>query len=114
MGVSAETVVRHGFGREASKPEMLEHFARAREMGLVFNADNVQRRVGNLQNTLCDGYKVDHAFLRGFVGGFLRLPTVKRSLVSEVFSSRFLTLMRSGAPHNIRPRTRMNGKSWFN
>jgi ferredoxin len=223
MGTSAETVVRHGFGREVSKTEMLEHFSRAREMGLVFNADNVQcglrficsccgcccnvlrgvrrgyansivssnyiaqvspeacsgcglctkkcpveaiqavadvtplagrracseviearcigcgvcatkcktgaiklhprqQRVftpetiferiilqtlerGNLQNTLFDGSKISHAFLRGFVGGFLKLPAVKRTLVSEALRSRFLAFMRKGAPSYLRRRT---------
>jgi ferredoxin len=38
-------MVRHGFAREVSKTEMLENVARSRELGLVINADNVQRNV---------------------------------------------------------------------
>ena len=38
-------MVRHGFAREVSKTEMLENIARSRELGLMINADNVQRNV---------------------------------------------------------------------
>ncbi len=38
-------MVRHGFAREVSKTEMLENIARSRQLGLVINADNVQRNV---------------------------------------------------------------------
>ncbi|NJD11835.1 MAG: 4Fe-4S dicluster domain-containing protein [Gemmatimonadetes bacterium] len=36
-------VVRNGLAREVSKAEMLDNLARSRELGLVLNADNVQR-----------------------------------------------------------------------
>lgn len=45
FGVGAEYLVRHGLAREVSKAEMLENLARSRELGLVMNADNVQRGV---------------------------------------------------------------------
>ena len=45
MGRSADYLVRHNMSREISKTEMLEALARARELGLVFNADNVRRNV---------------------------------------------------------------------
>jgi ferredoxin len=210
-------MLRNGFGREVSKTEMLENIARSRELGLVINADNVQRSVrfmchccsccceavqgitkhgytntvvtssfiagfnqelckgcgtcsrrcpisaielvndsdskfrkngrpqvdesfcigcgvcavhcrsgamklrkraqrfihpestfervilqclenGTLQNQLFDdpGRKTQ-AFLRGVVGGFLRLPPVKRALMSDALRSRFLHAMKFGA-----------------
>jgi len=38
-------MVRNGLAREVSKAEMLDNVARSRELGLVLNADNVQRNV---------------------------------------------------------------------
>ncbi len=43
--VAVDFMVRNGFGREVSKTEMLENLARSRELGLIINADNVQRNV---------------------------------------------------------------------
>jgi ferredoxin len=43
--VAVDFMVRHGFAREVSKTEMLENIARSRELGLMINADNVQRNV---------------------------------------------------------------------
>jgi ferredoxin len=43
--VAVDFMVRHGFAREVSKTEMLENVARSRELGLMVNADNVQRDV---------------------------------------------------------------------
>ncbi len=45
FGPAADYLIRHGFGREVSKTEMLENVARSRELGLVLNADNVKRNV---------------------------------------------------------------------
>lgn len=45
FGVAADFLVRNGLAREVSKTEMLENLARSRELGLVFNADNVRRNV---------------------------------------------------------------------
>jgi ferredoxin len=45
FGVAADFLVRNRLAREVSKTEMLENLARSRELGLVFNADNVQRNV---------------------------------------------------------------------
>jgi formate hydrogenlyase subunit 6/NADH:ubiquinone oxidoreductase subunit I len=42
---SVDFMVRNGLAREVSKAEMLENVARSRELGLVLNADNVQRNV---------------------------------------------------------------------
>lgn len=52
---------------------------------------------GNLQNQLFDDpNKVSHQFMRGFLGGFLRLSPVKRALVSDTLRSRFLSAMEVG------------------
>ena len=40
---SADYLIRHDMAREASKSEMLELFARSKEMGLVFCADNIKQ-----------------------------------------------------------------------
>jgi ferredoxin len=42
---SVDFMVRHGLAREVSKAEMMDNLARSRELGLVLNADNVQRNV---------------------------------------------------------------------
>ncbi len=217
FGMGADYLVRNGLARAVSKTEMLENVARSRELGLVLNADNVQRNVtfmchccrdccnvllgitkhgfpnavvtstfiaasdgekclgcgkcskrcpigaipreadpdprfrkngrprvdeslclgcgvcavtcnsgamklhkrrqrvlhpettfervmlqclerGTLQNQLFDDPgKKTQAFLRALVGGFLRLPPVKRALMSDALRSRFLDAMKKGA-----------------
>jgi Pyruvate/2-oxoacid:ferredoxin oxidoreductase delta subunit len=53
---------------------------------------------GTLQNLLfSDPSKISHAFLRGFVGGFLKLPPVKRGLLGNRLRSRFLSTLRRSA-----------------
>lgn len=53
---------------------------------------------GTLQNQLFDDpSSKGQAFLRGLVGGFLRLSPVKRSLMSDALRSRFLNAMKKGA-----------------
>ena len=42
-----------------------------------------------------------HAFMRGLVGGFLRLPPVKRALLSEKLRSRFLSALRKVAGPSV-------------
>jgi ferredoxin len=52
---------------------------------------------GTLQNLLFNNPQSNaHGFMRAFVGGFLKLPPVKRSLMSDTLRSRFLTFMRRG------------------
>jgi ferredoxin len=46
--VSVDFMVRNQLAREVSRSEMLENVARSRELGLVINADNVQRNVSFL------------------------------------------------------------------
>jgi ferredoxin len=45
FGIAADYLLRHGLAREVSKPEMVDHFARSRERGLVLCADNVKQGV---------------------------------------------------------------------
>lgn len=42
----AEMAIRHKFGKEVSKEEMLENLERSKHLGLVLNADNVKNNVG--------------------------------------------------------------------
>ncbi len=59
---------------------------------------------GTLQNQLFDdpGSKT-HAFMRGVVGGFLRLPPVKQALMGDRLRSRFLHAMAAGASRRGNP-----------
>ena len=53
---------------------------------------------GNVQNQLFDNPRsATHKFMRGFVGGFLRLPPVKRALMSDALRSTFLAAIKKGA-----------------
>ncbi len=45
FGMAADYVIRHGFGKEVSKAQMLETLETSRKMGLVLNADNVKRNI---------------------------------------------------------------------
>lgn len=50
---------------------------------------------GTLQNLLFSNpQKLSHGILRGFVGGFLKLPPVKAALLSDRLRSRFLTALK--------------------
>jgi ferredoxin len=52
---------------------------------------------GTLQNLIFDNpQSITQKFMRGFVGGFLRLPPVKASLMSDMLRSSFLNAMTSG------------------
>jgi len=58
---------------------------------------------GTLQNQLFDDPgRLSHKALRGIVGGFLRLPPVKRALMSDTLRSRFLSAMAAGAARTSR------------
>ena len=53
---------------------------------------------GTLQNQLfSDPHSKTQAFLRGILGGFLRLAPVKQALMGDTLRSRFLHAMREGA-----------------
>jgi Pyruvate/2-oxoacid:ferredoxin oxidoreductase delta subunit len=60
---------------------------------------------GTLQNLFFDNpQSITQSFLRGAIGGFLRLPPVKRALMSDALRSNFLSLMKKG--------TGMQGRGW--
>jgi ferredoxin len=60
---------------------------------------------GTLQNQIFDdpGSK-SQAWLRGFLGGVLRLPPVKKALLGDALRSRFLASMKAGVSRK--------GKEW--
>ena len=70
----------------------------------VFHPEDTFERVilqsleqGTLQNLLFNNpQNASHGFMRAFVGGFLKLPPVKRSLMSDALRSRFLGALRKG------------------
>jgi ferredoxin len=52
---------------------------------------------GTLQNQIFDDPgRIDHKFMRAFVGAFLRMPRVKQALLGDELRSRFLGAMKSG------------------
>ena len=52
---------------------------------------------GTLQNQIFDNpQSITQKFMRGFVGGFLRLPPVKATLMSDMLRSSFLNAIASG------------------
>ena len=61
---------------------------------------------GVLQYQLFDNpSNIGHKFMRGFLGGFLRLPPVKKALMSDMLRSRFLGSIRIGA--------KLQGRGWL-
>ncbi len=61
---------------------------------------------GTLQNQIFDNpQSITQKFMRGFVGGFLRLPPVKAALTSDLLRSSFLNMMVTGV--------RKQGKGWM-
>ncbi len=67
--------------------------------GTIFeNAILKSLEKGNLQDQLFSNPgRIDHKILRGIMGGFLRLPPVKKALMSEMLRSRFLGVIKKGA-----------------
>lgn len=60
---------------------------------------------GTLQNQIfSDPKRIDQKFMRAFVGAFLRLPPVKKALMSEKMRSGFLNAMKEGV--------KKQGKEW--
>ncbi len=60
---------------------------------------------GTLHNQIFgDPHSITHKMMRGFLGGFLRLPPVKKALMSDMLRSTFLSSMKIGV--------KIIGKSW--
>jgi hypothetical protein len=77
-----------------------------REQRVLHPEDTFERVIlqclerGTLQNLMYSSpQRMTHRFMRGLVGGFLKLSPVKRSLMSETLRSRFLSAMKKGS-HN--------------
>jgi len=52
---------------------------------------------GTLQNQMfANPQSLTHSFMRGFIGGFLKLPVVKKALMSDTLRSSFLNTMKKG------------------
>jgi ferredoxin len=75
-----------------------------REQRVLHPEDTFERIIlqclerGTLQNMMFNNpQSKTHAFMRGFVGGFLRLPPVKKALMSDTLRSSFLSMMKKGA-----------------
>jgi len=74
-----------------------------REQRVLHPEDTMERVIlqclerGTLQNQMfTDPGRLDHKFMRGVVGGFLKLPPVKKALMSDALRSRFLGMMKKG------------------
>jgi Pyruvate/2-oxoacid:ferredoxin oxidoreductase delta subunit len=53
---------------------------------------------GTLQNQMFSNpQSITHTFMRGFLGAFLKLPPVKKALMSDTLRSSFLGIMKKGA-----------------
>lgn len=61
MGLGADYTIRNNLAREVSKSEMLDHFARAKELGLVFCSYNTGKR----QAAICQCCKCCCNYLAG-------------------------------------------------
>lgn len=75
-----------------------------REQRVMHPADTFERIMmqcleqGTLQNFIFSNpNELSHKFMRGFVGGFLKLPPVKKALMSDALKSRFLSAIRKRA-----------------
>ena len=61
---------------------------------------------GTLQNQIFDNpQNITQKIMKGFIGGFLRLPPVKKILMTDTLRSTFLELMKKGAMRK--------GKGWL-
>jgi ferredoxin len=61
---------------------------------------------GTLQNQLFDNPEsITQSVMRGVIGGFLKLPPIKKALMSDMLRSSFLSLMKNGV--------KMQGKGWI-
>jgi hypothetical protein len=72
-----------------------------RKQRVLHPRDTIERVIlqclerGTLQNQMFkDPQRLSHVFMRGFVGAFLKLPPVKKALMSDSLRSRFLAKMK--------------------
>ena len=75
-----------------------------REQRVLHPEDTFERVIlqclerGTLQNQIfSDPQNMSHVFMRGVVGAFLKLPPVKKALMSDRLRSSFLSKIRAGA-----------------
>ncbi|KQC09575.1 MAG: 4Fe-4S ferredoxin [Smithella sp. SDB] len=80
FGIAADYVIRHNFGREVSKTEMLENLALSKEHRLVLNADNVQHNI----RMICQCCKCCCATLQGISKFGYPHSIVTSSLIAEI------------------------------
>jgi ferredoxin len=79
--------------RLTSRPQRVLHPESIFERTILQNLER-----GTLGNQLFpDPGSTTQAFLRGMVGGFLRLGPVQRTLMCDTLRSRFLSTMKRGA-----------------
>ncbi|MFX0198002.1 MAG: 4Fe-4S binding protein [Candidatus Hodarchaeota archaeon] len=71
-----------------------------REQEVIYPATTFERNIlscldkGTLQYQLFDNpQSITHAVMRGIVGGFLKLPPVKKAIMSDLLRSRFLNVL---------------------
>jgi ferredoxin len=83
-------------------PDAIE--MRKREQNVIHPETTFERVIlqclerGTLQNQLFDDPgRLSHKAMRGIVGGFLRLPPVKKALMTDTLRSRFLSAVATGA-----------------
>jgi len=74
---------------------------KSRKQRVIYPEDTLERVIlqslerGNLQTLLFSNpQSASHTFLRGFVGAFLRLPPVKKALMSDTLRSSFLNTLK--------------------
>ena len=84
------------------RPESMK--LKKREQRVIHPEDTFERIIiqcleqGTLQNFIFSNpNELSHKFMRGFVGGFLKLPPIKKALMSETLKSRFLSAIRKRA-----------------
>ena len=83
LGIGADYTIRHNMAREVSKSEMLENFARSKELGLVLCAENTKRN----PTVICHCCKCCCNFLAGLNKfGFVN-SAVTSNFISQIDGS---------------------------
>ena len=87
------------------KPDAID--MQKRDQHIIHPANTFERIIlqclerGTLQNQLFDDpASLSHKAMRGIVGGFLRLPPVKKALMTDTLRSRFLATMAGASKSN--------------